>query len=164
VAFKLQEQFAPHSDRKGVCHHRLFARAICCLPVLPIRGSSPAGRAAGQAQRPRDFGGGTCDVCIIETTKEGDISQTGRNSKPLAAASKPIGGFFINRITAEDLFRAILGQPSSTRLKKGLAAYMEWRRAPKELTTYADELRNFIRSFHTATHRVENPKLTYAEA
>ena len=104
-----------------------------------------------------DFGGGTCDVCIIETTKEGDISQTGRNSKPLAAASKPIGGFFINRITAEDLFRAILGQPSSTRLKKGLAAYMEWRRAPKELTTYADELRNFIRSFHTATHRVETP-------
>ena len=34
-----------------------------------------------------DFGGGTFDVCIIETTKEGDISQSGRNSRPLAASS-----------------------------------------------------------------------------
>ena len=61
-----------------------------------------------------DFGGGTCDMCIIETTKGGDISQTGRNSKPLAAASKPIGGFFINRIIAEDLFSSILGQRNSS--------------------------------------------------
>ncbi len=45
-----------------------------------------------------DFGGGTFDVCIIETTKRGDISQSGRNSRPLAACSEPIGGFFINQV------------------------------------------------------------------
>jgi len=43
-----------------------------------------------------DFGGGTFDVCLIETKKDGDISQTGRNSRPPAAASEPVGGFFIN--------------------------------------------------------------------
>lgn len=39
-----------------------------------------------------DFGGGTCDVCIIETTKEGDISGGGRNKRPLAGKSLPVGG------------------------------------------------------------------------
>jgi hypothetical protein len=29
-----------------------------------------------------DFGGGTCDVCIIQTTKEGDISGGGQNKRP----------------------------------------------------------------------------------
>lgn len=42
-----------------------------------------------------DIGGGTCDVCIIETTKEGNISQSGRNSRPLAASSAPVAGFFL---------------------------------------------------------------------
>ena len=31
-----------------------------------------------------DFGGGTFDTSIIETTAAGDISQSGRNSRPLA--------------------------------------------------------------------------------
>ncbi len=107
-----------------------------------------------------DFGGGTCDVCIIETTKEGDISQSGRNSKPLGAASKPIGGFFINRIIAEELLSSLLGQHQNARLKKGLEAYMAWRKGRLELSTFADEYRNFIRNFHLSTFRVENPKLT----
>jgi hypothetical protein len=47
-----------------------------------------------------DFGGGTCDVCIIETTREGDISQSGRASRPLAAQSEAIGGFQGRRISA----------------------------------------------------------------
>jgi len=44
-----------------------------------------------------DFGGGTLDVCIIETDKEGDIKKGDPNSKPLAAASAPVGGFYVNR-------------------------------------------------------------------
>jgi hypothetical protein len=107
-----------------------------------------------------DFGGGTCDMCIIETTKEGDIREGGRNSKPLAAASKPIGGFFINRTIARDLFAAILGQSQSGRLGKGLDAYMVWRKGHQDLATYAPEYRNFIRNFHVGTFRVENPKLS----
>jgi molecular chaperone DnaK (HSP70) len=38
-----------------------------------------------------DFGGGTFDVCVITTTKEGDISQGGRMARPLSASSNPIG-------------------------------------------------------------------------
>ena len=41
-----------------------------------------------------DFGGGTFDVSVIETTKDGDISHSGRNSRPLASKSIPVGGVF----------------------------------------------------------------------
>lgn len=47
-----------------------------------------------------DFGGGTFDSSVIETTKDGDISQSGSNSKPFAASSDPIGGDFIDEIIA----------------------------------------------------------------
>lgn len=50
-----------------------------------------------------DFGGGTFDVSVIETTVQGDISNSGRNSRPLAASSIAVGGFFFNRIIAEYL-------------------------------------------------------------
>lgn len=65
-----------------------------------------------------DFGGGTFDICIIETIKEGDISQTGRNSRPLAASSVPVGGFSVNQVIAEELFRKYV-QPQNTKIKKG---------------------------------------------
>jgi molecular chaperone DnaK (HSP70) len=52
-----------------------------------------------------DFGGGTFDVCLIETTREGDEKEGGRNSKPLAASSTAIGGYYVNRTIAETLFR-----------------------------------------------------------
>src|ERR1017187_9066733 len=57
-----------------------------------------------------DFGGGTFDACIIETTKEGeiDINDARRLSKPRSAASTPVGGFFINRIIAEHLLEKYL--------------------------------------------------------
>jgi molecular chaperone DnaK (HSP70) len=48
-----------------------------------------------------DFGGGTFDVSVIETTAQGDVSNSGRNSRPLAASSTAVGGFFFNRIIAE---------------------------------------------------------------
>lgn len=34
-----------------------------------------------------DFGGGTFDVCVIETTKEGDVRKGGKSSKPLPKLS-----------------------------------------------------------------------------
>jgi len=39
-----------------------------------------------------DFGGGTFDTCIIETTQSGDIKKGGKNSKPLGASSINVGG------------------------------------------------------------------------
>ena len=61
-----------------------------------------------------DFGGGTFDVCVVSSSKEGDISQSGRNSRPLAGDSSPIGGFHINRLIAEDLLRKGPGSPTET--------------------------------------------------
>ena len=52
-----------------------------------------------------DFGGGTFDVSVVETTATGDVSGSGRNSKPLAASSIAVGGSFINNVIARGLIR-----------------------------------------------------------
>ncbi len=71
-----------------------------------------------------DFGGGTFDTCVIETTKVGDISQTGRNAKPLAARSVSIGGYAINRLIAEELLLRVVGKgPDRNLLKAALKEY-----------------------------------------
>lgn len=110
-----------------------------------------------------DFGGGTFDVCIIETTREGDISMSGRNSKPLAASSDPIGGYYLNRIIADSLFRNYLASAAKRkdeRLERGLSLYKKWRREPDfGLDAISDEYRNFILSFHRVVHEVEDLKL-----
>ncbi|MDQ3817487.1 MAG: molecular chaperone [Acidobacteriota bacterium] len=107
-----------------------------------------------------DFGGGTFDVCIIETTKEGDISQSGRNSRPLAASSEPVGGFFINRMMAEELFRKyVIQKPDGAKFRKGLELYNNWRRNQIDLSTVSDEYRNFIENFHASIYALENPKI-----
>lgn len=108
-----------------------------------------------------DFGGGTFDVCIIETTKEGNISQTGRNSRPLAASSEPVGGFYVNRIIAEELFRKYsLSRAGEAQFKKGMRSYNEWRKSSQDLSTLAEEYRSFVNNLHETIYLVENPKLT----
>ena len=52
-----------------------------------------------------DFGGGTFDACVIESTESGDVSRSGKHSKPLAADSVPVGGFYINRCLAHYLLK-----------------------------------------------------------
>lgn len=107
-----------------------------------------------------DFGGGTFDICIIETTKEGDISQTGRNSRPLAASSVPVGGFSVNQVIAEELFRKYV-QPQNTKIKKGIEVYKKWKQEQQDLSTSADEYRNFVKNFHEAIcDTIENLKLS----
>jgi hypothetical protein len=108
-----------------------------------------------------DFGGGTFDVCIIETTKEGDISQSGRNSRPLAASSEPIGGFYINRMIAEELFRKYIIQKADTaKFKKGLELYTKWRKNEADLSTVSKEYSSFVENFDTSIYAIENPKIT----
>lgn len=107
-----------------------------------------------------DFGGGTFDVCIIETTKEGDISQSGRNSRPLAASSEPVGGYFINRMVAEELFRKyIIQKHESAKFNRGLDLYNKWRKNQADLSTVSDEYRNFVENFHASIYAIENPKI-----
>jgi molecular chaperone DnaK (HSP70) len=107
-----------------------------------------------------DFGGGTFDVSIVETTKEGDISQSGRNSRPLAADSEPVGGFFINQMVAEELFRKIIQKTDKAKFGKGLELYRKWRKNQADLNTSSEEYRNFVENFHTSIYAVENPKIT----
>ncbi len=110
-----------------------------------------------------DFGGGTFDVCIVETTKEGDISRTLRNSKPLAASSEPIGGFYINRALSEDLFRRHLSAypgKRDSKLETAIDMYKKWRRDPDfQLGSMSNDYRNFVKQFNRVVHEVEHLKL-----
>lgn len=104
-----------------------------------------------------DFGGGTFDACVIETTKTGDISQTGRHSKPLAAGSVPAGGHLINRLIADALFRkAFKADPE---VKKGITEFQNWNVGQRELATLDSKFRTFIRHFHAVTQQAERLKL-----
>ncbi|MBI2927973.1 MAG: molecular chaperone [Verrucomicrobia bacterium] len=116
-----------------------------------------------------DFGGGTLDVCIIETTKDGDISGSGRNSKPFAAASEPIGGFFVNRMIAEHLFRKHLIQSTQnprvgSMFAKGLDIYTKWRRNEDDLSTRDEDYRQFVQHFHNTVYLVEGPKISICKS
>jgi hypothetical protein len=108
-----------------------------------------------------DFGGGTFDVSVIETTAQGEISIRGRNSIPLAAASIPVGGFFINRIVAEVLLSQALSKKVDKKdVRRALKAYDERRNAStEELATLGEDYRNFIRHFKTTVYDVEKAKI-----
>lgn len=81
-----------------------------------------------------DFGGGTFDVCVITTTKEGDISQGGRMARPLSASSNPIGGFFVNRVIAEELIRKVLAPRNiAGKLNRAFDLYRRWRKEGLDL-------------------------------
>ncbi|MGE0454006.1 MAG: Hsp70 family protein [Vicinamibacteria bacterium] len=110
-----------------------------------------------------DFGGGTFDVCVISTTREGDISQSGRSSRPLAAASIAVGGFFINRAISLDLFRRHFSEVNKQLYKRAAEAYHRWLKAGRgddDLSALAPEVRSFVVKLHLATHLVEDLKLT----
>jgi hypothetical protein len=105
-----------------------------------------------------DFGGGTFDTCIIETTKRGDISQTGRNAKPLAARSVSIGGYAINRLIAEELLLRIVGKGHDRSLLKN--AFKDYQRL-KNLDDPAlsrERLAAFARNYHRLLQSVEQAK------
>lgn len=106
-----------------------------------------------------DFGGGTFDVCVIETTKSGEVSQSTR-AKPLAASSNPIGGFFINRCIAEELFRKVLAPKNlGAKLEKALKLYRQWRRDGSDASGFSSDYQNFIKNFHRLSHGVEHAKI-----
>jgi hypothetical protein len=107
-----------------------------------------------------DFGGGTFDVCLIETTKDGDISDGGRMARPISASSIPVGGFFVNRAIAEELIKKLLALKNiGANLNKGFEMYRRWRRDEFEISTLALSHQHFINNFHQLAHRVEEVKL-----
>lgn len=108
-----------------------------------------------------DFGGGTCDICIIQTTKEGDISQAGRHSRPLAAASQPVGGYYVNQVIAKELYlRYLRTKTEEARIKTGIRFYNDWRKGTQSLQSLPGDYQNFVANFHESIYNVENPKVT----
>lgn len=108
-----------------------------------------------------DFGGGTFDVSIIETTVDGDVSMGGRNSKPLAASSRPIGGFYVNRKIAESLLFEVLDPKADrSRISQGLRSYDEYKNSDvSEMSNLSTDLQHFVRSFRLLVGSIENYKI-----
>ncbi len=108
-----------------------------------------------------DFGGGTFDVCIIETTKEGDIRIGGKHSRPLAASSVAIGGFYINRKIAEHLIQkySTTSIPNK-KFKSAIKTYWDWRKDYIDWEVIAPNVKEFIKNFHSLVREVENAKIT----
>ncbi|HKW75731.1 MAG TPA: hypothetical protein VJN64_09420 [Terriglobales bacterium] len=110
-----------------------------------------------------DFGGGTCDVCVIQTTKEGDISGGGENKRPLAGKSLPVGGFNINRAIAEHLVRKVCPSLDSD-IKTGLHEYKDWHEGRRSPETIHEKYRNFLFNFNRIVHQVEVVKLALSRS
>jgi hypothetical protein len=108
-----------------------------------------------------DFGGGTFDICIIETTKDGQISSGGKNSVPLGANSIKVGGFQINRELALYLFQEHLNTSKKKRdqFKKGREWYRKWIAEEADLEDLRPDLRNYASNFHKVVVAMEKVKI-----
>jgi hypothetical protein len=107
-----------------------------------------------------DFGGGTFDVCVIESTSMGDISLSGKHSKPLASNSIPLGGFAINREIAKYLIKRNL---EGTRRKKAdqvFSTYLRVIKGDQKLGTLNAEKTAFIKNIERLEEAVEKYKIT----
>ncbi len=116
-----------------------------------------------------DFGGGSFDVCIIETDKEGEVSGKRKNTRPLGASSAPVGGFYINRVLAEALFLrgAKHDKEKTAKIRRGLKVYSQWRDEGDggfDLSAVKTDLQNFAHRFYDTIYDVEEPKLTLCNA
>jgi len=106
-----------------------------------------------------DFGGGTFDVCVIETTKEGDVRIGGKHSKPLAASSVPIGGFYINRKIAEfSILKYLSKSFPGKKFRNSFKEYEKWRKGERDLSDF-EEIKNFIINFHNFVYEIETAKI-----
>lgn len=105
-----------------------------------------------------DFGGGTFDTCVIETTKTGDISKAGRNAKPLAAKSVAVGGFAVNRYLAEALLmRVVQNGPDRTALNGALREYARLKNLD-DIALVSEKHAAFARNYRRLLQSVEQAK------
>lgn len=108
-----------------------------------------------------DFGGGTFDLSVIETTAAGDISKSGRNSKPLAARSIPVCGFALNRMIAEKLlFKVLEKSVDRSAVRKALEAFSTLKNLDDDaLATHRSDHAAFARNYRRLLQSVEQAKL-----
>jgi hypothetical protein len=109
-----------------------------------------------------DFGGGTFDVSVVETTKTGDIREGGVNSRPLAARSIQVGGFYINRLIAEDLLFATIDKGvEKSAVRKSLNYFYDNKNAEEgDIDNLSESQRAFFYQMKELLHSIESAKIT----
>ena len=107
-----------------------------------------------------DFGGGTFDACIIESTNQGDISQTGKHSKPLGADSAPIGGFFINQCLAEYLIKRNTPQNLKADADNCIKNYPRIKSGELDISTLSEKKQIFIKNLKKLISACEEYKIS----
>ncbi|MNM67751.1 hypothetical protein D3C81_792920 [compost metagenome] len=111
-----------------------------------------------------DFGGGTFDACIIESTKQGDVSQTGKHAKPLSADSCTTGGFAINSRIAEYLLKKNLEGAQKKEAEQCISAYKRVKAGDLNLSGLAEKKQAFIENLKKLESDVETSKITLTES
>ncbi|MGJ8624010.1 MAG: Hsp70 family protein [Yoonia sp.] len=108
-----------------------------------------------------DFGGGTLDVSVIETTSTGDISHGGKNSRPLSAKSVAAAGFYINQRLAEDiLFSALQNKEAKTKARKLIAKIGSFQSiSDEEKSLLVEQELAFVENFTDLLSQVEKAKI-----
>ena len=110
-----------------------------------------------------DFGGGTFDVSLVRTTKQGDVSQSGKHSKPLSAESVNIGGYEINRVLATEIICAVAAGAGISDKKLSprptCALYKRWLKGEIQLDDLNDAKRAFVLNLHKLVEHTEQPKI-----
>jgi len=106
-----------------------------------------------------DFGGGTFDISVIETTKVGDVSAGGKNSRPLSAKSVQVGGFFINRLVAADLLMKAVDKGIRAEVRKSIEL-ADKTKTPDDLAQLAEKHQIFYRHYKRLLQAVESAKLS----
>jgi hypothetical protein len=105
-----------------------------------------------------DFGGGTFDISVIETTKTGDVSGSGTNSRPLGAKSVQVGGFYINRLLAADLLMKAVQKEIRADVRKSIER-ADRIKTPDDLDELAEKQQTFYRHYRRLLQVIENAKL-----
>ena len=106
-----------------------------------------------------DFGGGTFDTCVIESTKDGDVSMRGKHSKPLAAMSVPVGGFYVNRRLALYIVKRDLEGVERKLVDRYFKQYERVKRGTLRRDDLRKECRDFILNFERLEKLVEAYKV-----
>ena len=106
-----------------------------------------------------DFGGGTFDACVIESTRDGDVSIRGKHSKPLAAKSIPCGGFHVNRRIALYLAKRDSVGAKRQLIDRYFRQYERVKRGELARDDLRQECQNFITNFEKLEQFVEQYKV-----
>jgi molecular chaperone DnaK (HSP70) len=107
-----------------------------------------------------DFGGGTFDVSVIESTKTGDISQTGKHAKPHAASSEPVGGFYVNEKIGEYLIARNLEHPGDkNKASQYIKTFYRVQKGELDFDSLNQEKKTFIRNLKRVIQKAEDWKI-----